>query len=50
MRLIAAWALGEIGDNRAVEALREAQKDEDWQVKSYVTEALDKIEYQVNKY
>ena len=42
-RRLAAWALGEIGDSRAVECLIEALEDEDWSVRWHVIWALVKI-------
>ena len=44
VREYAAESLGEIGDPRAVEALKEALKDEDLDVRSAAKEALAKIE------
>jgi len=40
---VAALALGEIGDSRAVEPLINALGDENWEVRSTVAKALGKI-------
>src|SRR5512136_2608782 len=40
VRLEAVWALGEIGDERAVEPLVEALKDEDWYVRKQAATSL----------
>jgi HEAT repeat protein len=43
VRKSVAWALGKIGDSRAVEALIEALRDEDSYVRASVAWALGKI-------
>jgi len=40
---MAVWALGEIGDLRAVDSLIDALRDSDYRVKQAANEAWDKL-------
>jgi HEAT repeat protein len=43
VRREAAWALGRLGDQRAVPALMQALKDKDWKVRKYAAWALGEL-------
>ena len=49
VRLKAAWALGRIGDTRAILPLRRLYRIEKEDVKDIITEAIDEINFQMNR-
>jgi HEAT repeat protein len=49
VRLKAAWALGRIGDSRAILPLRRLYRIEKEDMQEIITEAIDEINFQMNR-
>lgn len=49
VRLKAVWALGRIGDSRAILPLRRLYRIEKEDMKDSITEAIDEINYRMNR-